>query len=415
MLIPISKENYVTKSEALLKARYHLGELALKLISIIYSNVKRSDEVGKFYEIKVIDIANLMNKNYGEMYNLLKDATDELLSSPVRIEDKEKKEWVAFNWISDAQYRDGVISFSISQRLKPFVLDLKQKFLKYKLENILSLRGTYVIRLYEILKDKFNEQKRYNKKCEFILSVKELKEMLEIPKSYQYSSHIKLRILKKAKKQFAIHTDITFNFEEIKTGRKVTHIKFIIKENSKTEKNSKKENSKNTEPAKLNIRGKEENSIDEFKQFRHEIITKVDENKVILLDDNVYKIKDNLLYLDNRLLNNTEALEHWKKLYENRDKITIKDKEKFEKKKKESEIDKLKTELLKIYFGKTYEIITKNALGGYETLKYEILDIDDIVFKDNSEIDYIVLIGEGEDRMRYKITATLNQLKLNVK
>jgi len=54
---------------------------------------------------------------------------------------------------------------------------------------------------------------------------------LEIPKSYQYSSHIKKLILEKAKEQFEKYTDILMEYEEIKTGRKVTHLKFIIRPN----------------------------------------------------------------------------------------------------------------------------------------------------------------------------------------
>jgi len=232
-MIELKKDYLITKSEKLLRARYQLGELALKLISIIYSNVRRSDEIGKDYQIKVTDISKLMNKNYGEMYNLLKQATNEMLENPVKIESKEEKKWVAFNWISDALYEDGVITFTISKRLKPYILDLQEKFLKYRLENILNLRGTYVIRLYEILKDRYNEKSRYSKKTEYTIAIRNLREMLEIPKSYQYSSGIKKRILEKAKQQFLEHTDITFEYEEIKTGRKITHIKFIIKNNKK--------------------------------------------------------------------------------------------------------------------------------------------------------------------------------------
>ena len=235
-MIELNKNYIVTKGEKLLKARYQLGELALKLISIIYSNVRRSDEVGKDYQIKVSDIAKLMNKNYGDIYKLLKEATDQMLENPIKIDlnesdDPKKKKWVKFNWISDALYENGIITFTISKRLKPFILDLQKKFVQYRLENILNLKGTYVIRLYEILKDIYNKKSRYEIKPEYIISVAELKEMLEIPKSYQYSSGIKIRILEKAKKQFLKHTDLCFEYEEIKEGKKVTHLKFILMPN----------------------------------------------------------------------------------------------------------------------------------------------------------------------------------------
>jgi len=240
MMIVPAKTNEVRKSEALLKARHELGELAIKLISIIYSNVKRSDEPGKEYHIRVSDIADLLNVKYGEIYNKLKESVSEMLQSPVLIEDENTKEWVAFNWISDAIYKDGVITFSISKRLKPYILDLQNNFLKYKLENILQLKGTYTIRLYEILKDELEINSRYGKKSEKIISLSDFREQLQIPKSYQYgnSSGIKKRIIEKSQIQFAKYTDITFDYEEIKTGRKVTHLKFIIKPNTKKLKDS---------------------------------------------------------------------------------------------------------------------------------------------------------------------------------
>jgi hypothetical protein len=74
---------------------------------------------------------------------------------------------------------------------------------------------------------------RYGNKAEKIISLKELREILEIPKRYQYgnSSGIKKRILEKAKKELSENTDILFDYEEIKSGRKVTHLKFFIRPN----------------------------------------------------------------------------------------------------------------------------------------------------------------------------------------
>jgi plasmid replication initiation protein len=123
----------------------------------------------------------------------------------------------------------------IYPKLRPFLLEVKEKFLKYKLENILPLKSSYVIRLYEILKDWLEMYVRYGNKAEKILKVEELREILEIPKSYPYggSSGIKQRILEKAKSELEKYTDVIFDYEEIKTGRKVTHLKFIIRPNPK--------------------------------------------------------------------------------------------------------------------------------------------------------------------------------------
>ena len=234
-VITPKNDDIVKKSELLVKARYKLNPLALKFVTTIIANLKRGDENDKQYTFRVKNFAELLGVSYHDIYAEMEEAVEELLKKPLHI--KEKNGWLKVNWISSARYNDGegTISFRIDPDLRPYLLALQEKFLQYKLENILKLRSGYVIRLYEILKDWYNKlsRKSKSKKIEKTVEVKWLRERLEIPASYQYSSGIKLRILQKAKDELAKHTDIIFDFEEIKTGRKVTHLKFIIQENPK--------------------------------------------------------------------------------------------------------------------------------------------------------------------------------------
>ena len=162
----------------------------------------------------------------------------ELLEKPLYIpKGEDGNSFLMANWVADFEYKEGegVVEFYISPKLRPYLLMAKEKFLKYRLENILPLRSGYSIRLYEILKDWFELHQRYKSRAEKIIALEEFKRILEIPNSYQYgnSSGIKRRILQKAKEELEKNTDICFDFEEIKTGRKVTHIKFIIFKNAK--------------------------------------------------------------------------------------------------------------------------------------------------------------------------------------
>ena len=230
-----NKIEIVKKSEALVKARYTLSPLALKLITAIIAGLDKNDEIGQEYIFPVKDFADMLNVSYGEFYNEMKGAVDELLKKPLHIDTDTG--WIKANWISDAEYVDGkgIINFTISKKLRPYLLAVQEKYLQYDIQNILQIKSQYVIRLYELLRDWFNQTSRYSnsKKVEKISEVEWLRNILEIPNSYQYSSGIKLRILEKAKKELAEKTDIIFDYEEIKTGRKVTHLKFIIEENPK--------------------------------------------------------------------------------------------------------------------------------------------------------------------------------------
>jgi len=226
----MQENNLIVKEpEELVLMRGDFSESALKLSAYLIANLKKDKVI---YKINVKDYLEKFDKKIGD-YNYLYNVTQELSQKQFKMEDRFNKKFAIFNFIASANYADGVLEIEFSHRLLGYLLEIKDKYLRYNIINIMSLSSKYVIRLYKILKDAFEKKSRYGNKVELKLSIKELREKLEIPRSYQYSSHIKTRILDKAKKEFEKHTDILFDYDELKTGRKVTHLKFIIRPNPK--------------------------------------------------------------------------------------------------------------------------------------------------------------------------------------
>jgi len=235
-LIEVNGNLEVKKADVIVRARYKLNPLSLKFITTLIAGLKRSDNINEVYKFRVKEFQELTKLKRKDLYWAIKEALKELLEKPIYIpkgKDVNDNSFLMLNWVASAEYKEGegIVEFEISNKLRPYLLEAKEKFLKYKLENILPLKSSYVIRLYEILKDWFEMYSRYGTKAEKIVSLDEFREILEIPKSYQYSSGIKQRILEKAKAEFEKHTDIIFDYEEIKTGRKVTHLKLLIRPN----------------------------------------------------------------------------------------------------------------------------------------------------------------------------------------
>ena len=287
-IIRANKNLEVRKSEAIVKARYKLSPLAIKFISVVISNLKRSDDINEEYIVKVKDFQELTRQKTKRIYELIDEALNDLLKNPLTIPlGDDKNSILKANWVSGAIYNDGEVRFMIYPKLRTFLLEVKEKYLKYKLENILSLRSSYVIRLYEILKDYLELNKRYNRKAEKIISLDEFRQMLEIPKSYQYSSHIKKLILEKAKEQLAKHTDIIFDYEEIKTSRKVTHLKFIIKDNKKNKKSN-----------RINLIKKQETKLNRIKRNIITFFNKLKQEKFVFFSN---KYNENLEFADYNL------------------------------------------------------------------------------------------------------------------
>ena len=237
-LVLVDENNEVKKSETLIKSRYKLKPLALKLITTLISSVQSNDKIDQVYQVAVkqfTDLANLKGKAY---YNYLKDACYEIMSKPLEIGKKGTKDFLIANWASSIRYKDaeGLIEFRISPDIFPYILNLKKNYLKYDLCNILPLRSDYSIRLYEFLKDEYNKNARYSKSAIAIFELDFLRDRFQIPDSYKFKD-IRVQILDKAKEDLLKHTDIKFDWEIASKIRKKVHsIKFKIYPNYKNTK-----------------------------------------------------------------------------------------------------------------------------------------------------------------------------------
>ncbi|NFA44464.1 RepB family plasmid replication initiator protein [Clostridium botulinum] len=221
----MDKRYIVTKANSLITANYDLSLQEQKLILTLASMVQPNDEEFKEYEIKIKDFMNLLDVRDEKKYIEIPKITKDLMKKVFEI--KEGKDIIQLAWLSSARYRtgQGIVVLKFDSSLKPYMLQLKELYTSYKLENILSLKSKYSLRIYEILK--CNQFKKV-----WEVELVELKKILGITeKSYSVYQNVKNRIIIQAQKELKEKTDISFEFEEIKTGRKVTSIKFIIKTN----------------------------------------------------------------------------------------------------------------------------------------------------------------------------------------
>ncbi len=227
-----NKNNMVVKHQDLVHgARYRLGEIALKTLSLLISIVKTEDTEFHQYAIKLNDFKELTGASSNEIFKYVDVMTNELMSNPFWIGN------VKLNWVTAAEYIEGqgVVKFEIHRHLKPYLLELKKNFLKYDITNILLLKSGYVIRLYELCKDNLAEATRYKKDIQsvvFEMKIEKLQELFEIPKSYLYKD-IRVHIIDKAVKQFKEKTDIQISYKEQKIGRRVDKIIITVSTNNK--------------------------------------------------------------------------------------------------------------------------------------------------------------------------------------
>lgn len=217
------KDNYViAKSNSLISdVKYKTTLLEFKFLAVMTSLVQPEDKNFKYYKVKTKDLIHYLGleKNaraYNDLYNAIKSLQKKTITV------YEEDGWTDISWIASARYRQkqGIIEFEFSERLKPYLLQLKDNFTRFEVIYIKNLTSIHSARIYELIKQ-WSFMNR-----EVLIGVDELKEVLGLESKYKLYGDFKRNVLEVAKSEIPEKTDLTFDYREEKTGRRVTKIVF---------------------------------------------------------------------------------------------------------------------------------------------------------------------------------------------
>ena len=217
----MKEEDYkVVKHNSLvnIKGKYQYSVNQLKLICHLIANIKPTDTNLEMKQIAIKDLGFIGEENYH--YTYFKEEFVRLLEMPFQIPGTKK--WV--NWFSCLEYDTGVLNYSFDERLKPFLLNLKENFTSYHLSSIINLKSNYAILTFEILAQARNQGYRN-------ITIKEYRELLKIPDSYKNNDV--LRLIKKVQKEIRDRTNLQFDFTMKKMAKAFHSINFVVKNNKK--------------------------------------------------------------------------------------------------------------------------------------------------------------------------------------
>ncbi|SDH85389.1 Initiator Replication protein [Aneurinibacillus thermoaerophilus] len=219
----------VTKSNELIEASYKLTTNEQRIILMLAAKVQPEDQEFKRYRIQVSEFVKILDLKSKGVHNDIQEIIKGLMKKTFGI--RKEKSILYLPWLASAEYfvGQGYMELEFSPKLKPYLLQLKERFTTYRLHNVMQLRSVYSIRIYELLK-------QYAQIGSRLFELDDLKFVLGIEKNeYQKYGHFKAKVLKVAQKELQEKTDIAFDFEEIKNGRKVAKLNFIIRKNGKSD------------------------------------------------------------------------------------------------------------------------------------------------------------------------------------
>lgn len=206
------------QSNDLTAARLKLTTLQFKIYAYLLSQLNQDDEDFKVYYLKVADFQKDIDYKTKDFYTEIKAAVKGLIGTVVEIKSADGVIY-QMSLLSRAKYVAGIVELRFDPDLKPFLLGLKERFTVLNINNSYQLKSRYGQRFYHFFC-------RFSSTGWWIVPVEDLKWRLGLDsKSYSSYNSFKTRVIESAQQDLA-SIGIHFSFEEIKTGRKVTSLKF---------------------------------------------------------------------------------------------------------------------------------------------------------------------------------------------
>ncbi|MCB2357154.1 replication initiation protein [Clostridium estertheticum] len=221
------KNNLIVKSNYIVEASYKLSVGEQRVIYVLTSMINKDDADFKLYKFTAKEFANIIGTKSKNIYSQVSQYVEALRDRDLTI--IKEKSILKTKWLSSAEYfvDEGYVELEFSPKLKPYLLLLKKRFTKLSLEQMVRFNSQYSGRIYELLK-------QYQIIGLRIFRIEDLKSLLGIEiGEYKLYGDFKRKILVKAQKEINHDSELFIDFEEIKKGRKVESIKFIIKTNLK--------------------------------------------------------------------------------------------------------------------------------------------------------------------------------------
>ena len=242
--IKYNKNYYVIQANELVRSRQdELTLLEAKLIRLAIAQVLKDDTDLKTFTCNAARLAEFLGITRQAIYNDIQELSINLIKKSIFIKNKESKQgkqnYKIFHWVDYIEYKDGDITFKLSEHLKPYLIGLNELFTRYGYEEILSLPTTYSIRLYELLYSYANlsfqegshtytfENERLEKD-EVLFTVEYLREYFNCKDKYPNTGDFVKRVIKAGIDDINENTVFPCSFRLVKEKKKITKVVFKL-------------------------------------------------------------------------------------------------------------------------------------------------------------------------------------------
>lgn len=223
----ISLANFIVKkSNELVRARLVglQNKTASRITACMIAQLTANDT--KFKQSYTVRLADYLDNKDSQANNLelARESCRNIakIFAEIPIDDRGNFKEVPF--FTEIIYKDGTVTARFNDRAEPYLLQLHGLFTEYNLLEYLKLPSIYSQRLFEILKSYENGLKIGH----IDISLEDIRRLLDCIDIFHDWRDFKKRVLDKAHDDINKYTSLKYNWIALKTGRKITSVRFTI-------------------------------------------------------------------------------------------------------------------------------------------------------------------------------------------
>lgn len=222
----------VYKSNALVEAQYRLTIAEQRIMLACISQVRRdqslTDEV--LYSVSAAEIAVMSHTSTKQAYRELAKAALRLKRREVRLiqgpnGQGHKRKVMVTGWVQTIIYveDEGRVELRFTKDMLPYLTLLTEQFTRYALADVAQMTSAHGIRLYELLS-------QWRSAGEREVEINWFRQTLQLEDKYPAIKDLKRRVIEPAIEQINELSPLWVKWEQRKTGRRVSHLKFTFGE-----------------------------------------------------------------------------------------------------------------------------------------------------------------------------------------
>lgn len=194
--------------------------------------VVRDDEELKPYIITIKELAELLGISASNVYRDVEEITDDIIKNPVYVKKQivgKPVRWIKIPWVSKCEYSSDVgIAIKLNEELKPFLINLKEHYTQYTLQEVLTMKSVYAIRIFEVLQSKMMSRMLPKDGLDVEISVQEIREICDCGEKYPAFGNFKEKVIDRAVSEINRVTMYRVDYSYRKKSRSVVAIIFHV-------------------------------------------------------------------------------------------------------------------------------------------------------------------------------------------